>query len=109
MAVKKTTDWFMFGIAAGLGIFGAMMVYSASAMMAMKESNENSQFTYFFKQLAFVLFGIVVMFAVSRIDYHIFQNRWVVIGIIALLISILLPSRLRSSAGRSFPSRLRWF
>ncbi len=84
MAVKKSTDWFMFGIASGLGIFGAMMVYSASAIMAMKESSENSQFTYFFKQLAFVLFGIVVMFVVSRVDYHIFQNKWAVIGIVAI-------------------------
>ena len=27
-------DWFMFAIAAGLALFGAMMVYSASAMFA---------------------------------------------------------------------------
>lgn len=80
----------MFGIASGLGIFGAMMVYSASAIMAMKESNENSQFTYFFKQLAFVLFGIVVMFAVSRVDYHLFQNTWVVIAIVVITSFALL-------------------
>ncbi len=74
----------MFSIAAGLALFGAMMVYSASAMMAMKESNENSQFTYFFKQLVFVLVGIFAMVLISRIDYHFFQNKWVVIAVLAV-------------------------
>jgi cell division protein FtsW len=89
MAVTKRTDWFMFLIAAGLGLFGAMMVYSASAMMSMKESAENSQFTYFFKQFIFVLIGIAAMWAVSRIDYHIFNNAYV-IGAILILTSIAL-------------------
>jgi cell division protein FtsW len=89
MAAKKNTDWFMFSIASGLGVFGAMMVYSASAMMALKESNENSQFGYFFKQIAFVGIGIVAMFVVSRIDYHIFQNPWVVFGILTVTVVAL--------------------
>lgn len=80
---QRKTDWFMFAIAAGLALFGALMVYSASAMMAMKESAEGSQYTYFLKQLVFVAIGIVAMFAVSRLDYHIFNNRWIVYGILA--------------------------
>ena len=68
----------MFVIAAGLGLFGALMVYSASAMMAMKESSEASQYTYFLKQIIFVLVGIAAMFVVSRIDYHVFENKWVI-------------------------------
>lgn len=90
MAERKGIDWFMFCLAAGMALFGSMMVYSASAMMAMKESNESSQFTYFFKQLAFVLIGIAAMFVVSRIDYHIFQNKWFVITVIVLISIALL-------------------
>ncbi len=80
----------MFAIASGLALFGALMVYSASAMMAMKESNENSQYTYFSKQIIFVLIGIVAMFAVSRIDYHVFENKWVIYGVLALTSIALL-------------------
>jgi cell division protein FtsW len=90
MAAKLRTDWFMFVIAAGLALFGAMMVYSASAMMAMRESNETSQYTYFLKQLLFVGIGIVAMFIVSRLDYHIFENRNVIFAILAVTSIALL-------------------
>ena len=84
MAKKLQTDWFMFVIAAGLALFGSLMVYSASAMMSMKESTESSQYTYFLKQLMFVLIGIVLMFVVSRFDYRILNNKAVVFGILVV-------------------------
>ncbi len=90
MSKELRTDWFMFVIAAGLALFGALMVYSASAMMAMKESGESSQYTYFVKQSVFVILGIAAMFVVSRIDYHVFENKWVIIGIVAITSIALL-------------------
>jgi cell division protein FtsW len=88
MAKKLRTDWFLFAIAAGLALFGAIMVYSASAMIALKESG--SQFTYFYKQLIFTLIGIAGMYAVSRVDYRRYQNPYVVYGLIALTVVLLL-------------------
>ncbi len=85
---ENRTDWFMFGIAAALALFGAMMVYSASAMFSLKESDSASQYTYFFKQAAFTLIGLASMFIVSKIDYHLYQKTWVVIAIV--LVAILL-------------------
>ena len=38
MVNRIKTDWFMFAIAAALALFGALMVYSASAMIAVRES-----------------------------------------------------------------------
>lgn len=90
MKEEGRTDWFMFVIAAGLALFGALMVYSASAMMAMKESGESNQYTYFLKQILFVGIGIVAMFVVSRIDYHVFENKWVIVGILILTSVALL-------------------
>jgi len=83
MAQERRIDWFMFGIAAALALFGAMMVYSASAMFALRETESASQYTYFFKQIGFTLAGLVAMYLVSRVDYHIYQNKWVVIAIVA--------------------------
>ena len=38
MAKKLRIDWFFFAIAAGLALFGAVMVYSASAMISLRET-----------------------------------------------------------------------
>lgn len=82
------TDWFLFAIAAGLAIFGTAMVYSASAMIALRESQ--SQFTYFYKQFAFTLIGLGVMFVASKIDYRRYQNEYVVYGILAVTVVLLI-------------------
>ena len=80
----------MFGIAAMLALFGAMMVYSASAMFSLKETDSVSQNTYFYKQIGFTLIGLVAMYVVSRMDYHFFEKSWVVYGGIALTCILLL-------------------
>src|SRR6185436_17527664 len=93
MAKKLRIDWFLFAITAGLALFGAVMVYSASAMISLKETAENpegaSQFAYFYKQLGFTLAGLAVMYATSKIHYRFYQNRWVVYGILAAAVVLL--------------------
>lgn len=88
MVSKVKMDWFLFAIAAGLALFGAAMVYSASAMIALRESQ--SQFTYFYKQFAFTLAGLAVMFAVSKIDYRRYQEPKFVYGFLVLTVVFLL-------------------
>src|SRR5688500_2832029 len=88
MVGKLKIDWFLFAIVAGLALFGAAMVYSASAMIALRESQ--SQFTYFYKQLAFTLTGLAGMFVVSRIDYRNYQKPAFVYGFLAVTIVFLL-------------------
>ena len=88
MVSKLRIDWFLFAIATGLAGFGAAMVYSASAMIAMKESQ--SQYTYFLKQLVFTLIGLGVMYIISKIDYRRYQSEWVVYGILAVTVILLI-------------------
>ena len=90
MEKKLRTDWFLFAIAAGLAIFGALMVYSASAMIALNETEGASQFTYFYKQLGFTMFGLFVMYVTSRIDYRLYQNKTFVYGILILTVVLLI-------------------
>lgn len=90
MAKKLRIDWFLFAIATGLALFGAVMVYSASAMIALKETDGASQFTYFYKQLGFTIAGLIVMFAVSKIDYRLYNNKMLVYGVLILTILTLI-------------------
>ena len=87
---EHRTDWFLFAIAAGLALFGTMMVYSASAMIAHRESQGATQFTYFYKQIGFTVAGIIVMLAVSQIDYRRFERPAVVYSLLGLTIAALL-------------------
>ena len=80
----------MFALAAGLALFGAMMVYSASAMIAVRESGGASQFTYFYKQFAFTLAGLAVMFVASRVDYRRLSHPVIVYTIFACTVVMLV-------------------
>lgn len=80
----------MFGIAVALALFGAMMVFSASAMFSLKESDSASQYTYFYKQIGFTVGGLVAMYLVSRLDYHILQKTWVVVGVLVVTVGLLV-------------------
>ncbi len=90
MQEENRIDWFMFGIAATLAVFGAMMVYSASAMFSLKETESGSQYIYFFKQISFTIAGLASMYVLSRVDYHIFQRPEVVYGVLAITVILLV-------------------
>ena len=90
MTTRLRIDWFMFAIAAGLAVFGTMMVYSASAMIAHQETGGASQFTYFYKQAGFTIVGLAAMFVASRIDYRHYQQPWVVYGALGLTVLFLI-------------------
>lgn len=90
MVSRLKTDWFMFAIAAALALFGALMVYSASAMIAVRESGGESQFTYFYKQFGFTSAGLFVMFAASWVDYRRLSHPVVVYSIFVLTVVLLI-------------------
>lgn len=94
MAKKLRIDWFLFAIAAGLALFGAVMVYSASAMISLRETADSAdgatQFSYFFKQFGFTVFGLAVMYFASRIDYKFYRNKYVVLGALAVTSALLI-------------------
>jgi cell division protein FtsW len=78
MAKKLRMDWWLFAVSVALALFGVMMVYSASAMIAMRETS--NEFSYFNKQLIFASVGIALMLAISRIHYKRLENEWLIIG-----------------------------
>jgi cell division protein FtsW len=90
MTKKLRIDWLMFAVATGLAVFGSIMVYSASAMISLKETDGGSQFTYFYKQFGFTILGLMAMFVTSRINYHRYENKTIAYGFLALTAILLL-------------------
>jgi len=90
MVKKPRIDWLMFAVAAGLAVFGSIMVYSASAMIALRETQGESQFTYFYKQFGFTLLGLAVMYLTSKINYRRYENKTVAYGVLAITVILLL-------------------
>ena len=67
MAKKLQPDKWLFAATVGLALFGVVMVYSASAVMALRD--EGNQYHYVFKQGMWTAFGLLVMAMAMRFDY----------------------------------------
>ena len=90
MVNRVRTDWFLFAVVAGLALFGTMMVYSASAMISLRETQGATYFSYFGKQFAFTIAGLIAMYGASRIDYRRYQSPAVVYGLFGVTVLFLV-------------------
>lgn len=88
MPQKLQIDRWLFSATIGLALFGVVMVYSASAVIAQQENH--SQFHYVIKQTVWTLLGFMVMFAAMRFDYQRLNRRWIVYGLLILTVLLLL-------------------
>lgn len=87
---KSRPDIILIVISTALAAFGTLMVYSASAMHAQRETAGATQFTYFYKQLGFTVFGLVAMYLISRVDHRRYQNPLVVYSLMTVTVIFLL-------------------
>ena len=68
---------------------GLVMLFSAS--YAYSYENYNNSYRFIIRQAGFALFGIAVMFFVSKIDYHFWRKcAWIIFGAASLLLVVLL-------------------
>ena len=88
MQAKLQVDKWLFSATVGLALFGVVMVYSASAIIAVQENH--SQFHYVLKQGIWTLIGFGAMFATMRLDYQRLNRGWIVYGLLLLTILLLL-------------------
>jgi cell division protein FtsW len=88
MAKKLHPDKWLFAATIGLALFGVVMVYSASAVMAQRENG--SQFYYVIKQGIWTGIGLVVMLAATQFDYVRLKDRRIVYGLLLITTFMLL-------------------
>lgn len=82
MARKLAPDKWLFAATVGLALFGVVMVYSASAVLAQKENG--NQFHYVLKQGVWVAIGFVVMLLAMQFNYQQLKNRRIVYSLLIL-------------------------
>lgn len=70
---------------------GLLMVYSASNIWAQFKFNDS--FYYIKRQALFAVIGIIAMYIVSKIDYHLYQKHYkkILIACTILLVLVLIP------------------
>ncbi len=88
MARKLYPDKWLFAATIGLALFGVVMVYSASAVLALSE--HHGSFYYVTKQAIWTAIGLVVMLIAMQVDYHRLRDRRIVYGLLLLTAFMLL-------------------
>ena len=88
MARKLAPDKWLFAATTGLSLFGVVMVYSASAIMA--DRDNGSQFYYVIKQGVWVAIGFVVMLLAMQFNYQQLKNKRIVYGLLVVSTITLL-------------------
>ncbi|MGB7922175.1 MAG: putative lipid II flippase FtsW [Pyrinomonadaceae bacterium] len=88
MARKLQFDRWLFAATAGLALFGIVMVYSASAVMAAEENG--NQYHYVIRQGIWTGIGFGAMLAAMHFDYQRLRDRRIVYGLLAVTAVLLL-------------------
>src|SRR5262245_62760952 len=103
MARKLKSDKLLFTATLLLVCASLVMVYSASAVIAMERYQKPTLFL--FKQGTFALLGLLLMPVVMRIDYRVYRQPlviWTALGLVTLaLVAVLFGPRLNGAR--------RWF
>ena len=88
MARKLQADKWLFAATAGLALFGIVMVYSASAVLAQEENG--NQYYYVIKQGIWTAIGFGAMLLMMQFDYQRLRDKRIVYGLLGLTIVLLL-------------------
>jgi cell division protein FtsW len=88
MAKRVGVDKWLFGVVLLLVLFGLVMVFSASAVMA--QSSLGSPYPYVRKQAIWAVLGLVAMVLLMRVDYRRYNNPRVVFPAVAVTMLMLI-------------------
>ncbi len=69
-------------------VMGIIMMFSASYASAISEGRNGTY--YAFNQIGFAAGGLVVMFILSKVDYHLFQNKFIAFSLFGVCTAMLI-------------------
>jgi len=87
----KRIDTLLLMIVIGLVLFGLLMIYDASSVIAFRDFGDKLH--YIKSQLVWAVVGIVLLFIFTRINYHVFFNfsPILLVSAIVLLVLVFIP------------------
>jgi cell division protein FtsW len=88
MARKLQADEWLFAGTVALALFGVIMVYSASAVVATTENH--NQYFYVARQGVWTIIGLLAMWVGMRFDYGRLRNEKLAFGLLALTLVLLV-------------------
>lgn len=91
MPRKANPDFLLLVLVTVLVVLGVVMIYSASAIVALKDYK--TPYYYLYRQLIWVAVGSVVLWTAVRIDYHHYRHFAALVagGAVLLLVAVLVP------------------
>jgi cell division protein FtsW len=103
MARKLQSDKWLFLATLALVCVSVVMVYSASALVALERYDQ--PYLFVTKQVMWALLGVAVLYLVMRVDYRTYRNEtliWTLLaGVTVLLVAVLFSRPVNGSR--------RWF
>ncbi len=88
MAKRVGVDKWLFGVVLLLVLFGLVMVFSASAVMA--KETLGSPYSYVGRQAIWALLGMLALTVLMRVDYRLYNNPRVVFPAVAITMLLLI-------------------
>ena len=89
MPQRLKTDWILFAAVLSLVLFGLLIVYSASSIMARLDARYTSSWYFAIRQAGYAVVAVVVMMALKRTHYRKFQNPAVAFSSIGVALMLL--------------------
>lgn len=103
MARKLRSDKWLFLATLALVCVSVVMVYSASAMMALDKFQQ--PYHYLTRQLMWAVLGMAVLSIVMRVDYRAYRNEqviWTLVGVVGCMLLAVLFARPINGSKRWF-------
>src|SRR5258707_13785612 len=88
MAKRVGVDKWLFGVVLRVVLFGLVVVFSASAVMA--QASLGSPYSYVGKQAIWAVLGLVAMVLLMQVDYRRYNNPRVVFPAVAVTMLMLI-------------------
>lgn len=88
MAKRVGVDKWLFGTVLALVLFGLVMIFSTSAVIA--KAQFGSPYRFVFNQMLWVVLGVIALFVLLRVDYRWYNNPKVVFPSIAVTALLLI-------------------
>ena len=88
MAKRVGVDKWLFGTVLLLVLFGLVMIFSASAVMA--KATVGSPYAYVRSQLVFVVLGMIALFILMRVPYTKYNNPKLIFPVMAITAVLLI-------------------